>query len=317
MSTSAPAATRPDQAAPSKTPHTRRQLTPWALLSPAGLVVLVITIVPIALLIFYSFTDYDQRSLFTGEWSAVGLDQYGQIFTSSAFWHSVLRTLWFTAALVIGTMLIGAGVAQLMTRITSWLRYVVTIILVLAWGVPNVASSVVWNFLFEPGYGIVNWLLTQLHIFGDMTSTDWGNSTPLAFTSIWLLIVWQAVPFVALTLYAALLQVPDGPVEAAYIDGASEWRIWWNIKLAYLRPTLLLIVILSIIWDANVFNQIWLVSEGGPDESTSTLGVYTFKKAFVGFDVGTGAAISVVTTVLLIVVTSVYIRNLLRAGEDL
>lgn len=295
----------------------RRNLAPWLLLSPAGVAVLLVTVVPIGFLVFASFTDYDQRTLFTGEFSMVGFAQYAEIFTSGEFWKSVARTVWFTAAMVLGTIIIGTGVAQMMTRINAGLRYVVTVILILAWGMPNVASSMVWNWLFQPGYGVVNWILTQLQIFGDVTSLAWANNTALAFTAIWLLVVWQAVPFVALTLYAALTQVPKDPIEAAWVDGASGWQVWWKVIMPFLRPTFLLVTIMSIIWDANVFNQIWLVSAGGPGNSTSTLGVFAFKKAFVGFEVGTGSAIAVITLLLLVAVTAFYIRNLLRSGEDL
>lgn len=301
-------------AAPGRRP---RQIAPWLLLSPASLVILVVTIAPIGFLVYSSFTDYDRRSIFTGVYHLVGLQQYDQIFTSAAFWWSLWRTAWFTAAMVLGTMVIGVAVAQLMTRLRTAMRYLVTVVLIFAWAVPNVASSVVWNWLFEPGYGVVNWLLTQTHLVGNLTNTDWTNHTGAAFLEIWLLVVWQAVPFVALTMYAAMTQLPTDPIEAARIDGAGEWRIWWNVKLPYLRPTLLLIMILSIIWDANIFNQIWLVSAGGPGDSTSTLGIYTYKQAFVSFSVGTGAAISVVTTLLLVLVTALYVRRLLRSGEDL
>ena len=87
--------------------------------------------------------------------------------------------------------------------------------------------------------------------------------------------------------------------------------------VTFLRPTLLLVTILSVIWDYNVFNQIWLVSQGGPDSATTTLGVYSFVTAFVGFEVGKGAAISVVTPLLLLLMTAFYIRHLVRSGEDL
>src|SRR5699024_8937985 len=96
----------------------RRSLAPWLLLSPAGVAVVLVTVIPIGFLVFASFTDYDQRSLFTGEFSMVGLAQYVEIFTSAEFWKSVLRTVWFTAAMVLGTIVIGTGVAQLMTRIS-------------------------------------------------------------------------------------------------------------------------------------------------------------------------------------------------------
>src|SRR5690606_31097979 len=124
----------------------------------------------------------------------------------------------------IGSLLIGVAIAHLMTRLGSKMRVLVTIVLVFTWAMPNVAASLVWNWLFQPGYGVFNWMLTQLRVFGDMTNTDWGSDTGLAFTSIWLLVVWQAVPFLAMTVYAAETQVSPEYKEAARLDGASERR---------------------------------------------------------------------------------------------
>lgn len=287
------------------------------MVSPSLVVIGVVTLVPIVLLAFVSFTDYDQRSLFTGVFGWTGVDQYTQLFQDSAFWSATARTFLFTAALVVGSVLIGAFFAYLLTRLGTAVRTVFTVSLVLAWAMPTVASSVVWNWLFQPGYGVANWILTKLHVFGDLTNTDWANDKWLAFLVIWLLIVWQAVPFIALTLYAALTQIPGELTEAARIDGAGEWRTWWSITMPILKPTFLLVTILSVIWDFNVFNQIWLVSGGGPGDSTSTLGVYAYKTAFVGFHVGQGAAIALVTTALLAAVSWLYVRQLVRSGESL
>ena len=296
---------------------TRPGLAPLLLLTPAGLVITALTIVPIGYLIYLSFTNAGQRMLFTGEYDLVGLGQYREILHDPAFWRSFVRTLVFTAAMVTGSVVIGMGVAQLLGKVGRGFRYAVTIVLIFAWAMPNVASSMVWGWLFQPGYGVANWLLTQTHLFGDVTATNWANRPGLAYACIWMLIVWQAVPFIALTLNAAQTQVDAAYYEAARLDGASEWRIYWTITLHFLRPTLLLITILSVIWDFNVFNQIWLVSKGGPDGATSTLGVYAYRNAFVSFHFGVGAAISVVTTLLLLVLTAFYIRSLIKAGEDL
>ena len=290
---------------------------PLWLLTPAGIVMIALVLVPIVFLIFTSFTDYDQRSLFTGEFSVVGFEQYGKIFTDPDFWWSVIRTVLFTAAMVIGTIGVGMAISQLLTRLGTVMRYILTIVLVFAWAMPTVATSQIWNWLFQPGYGVVNWMLTQLHIFGDMTNTAWANNAFLAYTCIWLLIVWGGVPFIALTMYAAQSQVDPAYLEAARIDGASEARIYWTIVLRFLRPTLLLVAILSVIWDFNVFNQIWLVSQGGPNNATSTIGIWAYKTAFVSAHVGTGAAITVVATAMLLAITGLYIRNLLRSGEEL
>ena len=295
----------------------RRDLTPLWLLSPAALVLAVVTLAPIGFLVFTSFTSYNQRTLFTGVYQGVGFDQYATLLADTAFWVSLLRTVLFTAAMVAGSVLIGMGVSHLLTRLGRGWRYAVTIVLVVAWAMPNVASSLVWNWLFQPGYGVLNWLLDQMRVFGDTTDLNWAQDPFLAYACIWLLIVWQAVPFIALTLNAAETQVPAEYQESARLDGAREFTVYRTITLRFLRPTLLLITILSVIWDYNVFNQIWLISRGGPGDATATLGVFTYKTAFVGFRIGQGAAISVVTTLLLLGLTAIYIRNLLRSGEDL
>jgi N,N'-diacetylchitobiose transport system permease protein len=299
-------------------PHNKKKnLAPLWMLSPAGLVMLALVAAPIIYLVVLSFTDTDRKTLFTGEYSIVGFAQYQKIFEDPQFWAALVRTVLFTAVMVLATIVVGMWVSQMLTRLGTIMRYVVTVILIFAWGMPTVASSQVWKWLFQPGYGIVNWLLTQLRVFGDMTSTSWANNVWLGLTCILLLIVWQGVPFIGLTLYAAQTQIAPEYYEAARLDGASERRIYWTITLNFLKPTLLLVTVLSIIWDFNVFNQIWLITQGGPDNGTTTLGIWSFKKAFVSFDIGQGAAISVVTTILLMLFTGVYIRRLLRSGEDL
>lgn len=295
----------------------RRSFAPLWLLSPACLVLLFVTVTPIAFLVFTSFTDYNQRTLYTGAYNSVGFAQYIALVDDPVFWWSLIRTVLFTAAMVGGSVVIGAGMSHLMTRLGTVMRTITTVVLIFAWSMPNVASSLVWKWMFQPGYGVVNWILTQTRLFGDMTNVDWANSAFLAYTSIWMLVVWQAVPFIALTLYAAESQIPLELKEAARLDGASEFSVYRIITVNFLRPTMLLVTILSIIWDFNVFNQIWLVSQGGPDGSTSTLGVYAYVTAFVGHNIGSGSAIAVVTTAILLLLSAFYIRNLIRSGEDL
>ncbi|OZG67399.1 carbohydrate ABC transporter permease [Bifidobacterium eulemuris] len=287
------------------------------LLTPTGIILAALVIVPIIFLVFTSFTDFNQRSLFTGEFEFVGLAQYAAALSDAAFWQSLLRTFLFTAALVVGSMLIGMAVAQMMTKLGTVMRYIVTFALIFAWAMPNVASSVVWKWLFQPGYGVINYLLTKLRIFGDVSNLAWSNNTTLAFVCIWLLVVWQAVPYIAITLYAATTQIDHSCIEAAQLDGAGPIRTYWQVIVPLIKPSIMVIAMLSVIWDFNVFNQIWLVSQGGPSGSTSTIGVFTYKQAFVNFDIAQGAAISVITVIILLALTGVYVRNLLKTGEDL
>lgn len=150
-----------------------------------------------------------------------------------------------------------------------------------------------------------------------MTNTSWIDNTWLAFLEIWLLVVWQAVPYIAITLYAATTQVDQSCIEAAQLDGCSKLRCYWQIVVPLISPSIMVITMLSIIWDFNVFNQIWLISQGGPQDTTATIGIFTYKKAFVSFEIGTGSAASVLVTIVLLALTSVYIRYLLKSGEDL
>lgn len=291
--------------------------TAMLLLTPSGLILGALVIVPLIFLVFTSFTDFDQRTLFTGEFNVVGLSTYGAVLADSEFWWSVVRTVLLMVACVAGTVLLGMAVAQFMGKLGKVTQYIVTVTMILAWAMPEVASAEVWNWLFQPGYGVINWLLTQLHIFGDVTNVSWANDARLAYICIWLLVVWQAIPFVAVTMFAAIQQVDPSCIEAAKIDGAGPIRLYWMITIPLVKPTLLLVTVLSIIWDFNIFNQIWLVSKGGPDNATANLGVFTYKNAFVGFDIGNGAAISVITTLMLLALTALYIRSLLKSGEDL
>jgi N,N'-diacetylchitobiose transport system permease protein len=289
---------------------------PAILLTPAGLVIAALTLVPIGYLVFTSFTDYDKRTLFTGAYNVVGFQQYADVLSSADFWAALVRTVLFTGAMVAGSVVIGMGVSQLMLRLGSVVRYLVTIVLIVAWAMPNVATSKVWVWLFQPGYGVIPWLITKLHVFGDVTQKDFTNSFWGALVIIWLLVVWQAVPFIALTLYAAQTQIDQSMIEAARIDGASEWRVYLSITLPFLRPTLGLMTILSIIWDFNVINQIILVAGVQVLRPIATLGVWSYLTAFASSDVGTGAAIAVITMILLLGITSIYIRNLLKSGEE-
>lgn len=300
-------------------PHrARRSPAPYWMLAPAGLMMFFVMAVPIGFLIFTSFTNFNQRTLFTGAFDFVGLAQYGQILTSPSFWWSLARTIAFCLALLLGTVLIGAGMAHLLTRLPVALRYLVTVALVLAWAMPNVATSLVWSWLFQPQYGVINWLITRLGIFGDTTSVNWSADPTLAWICVWLLVVWGSVPFTALTLYAAETQVSMDLKEAARLDGASEIAVYRVVVLPSIAPTLLLITMLSIIWNFNLFNQIWLVTKGGPDGATSTLGVFTYTTAFSGnLQIGTGSAIAVASTIILLALSALYIRVLVRSGENL
>jgi N,N'-diacetylchitobiose transport system permease protein len=286
------------------------------LLAPAALVLALVLGYPLIRLILISFQDYGLRAMFTGATPWAGFANYTKVFTGGEFVPVLERTVLFCLALVAGTLVIGMLVALMLEALGPRLRFAVTFCLICAWAVPNVAAALVWQWLFQPGYGVVNWLLTKLGVFGDLTQHDWFTGAFSSFSVIWLLVVWQSVPFVALTLRAGLSQIPRSYYETAALSGAGGWTSFRIVTLQFLRPILLLVTILSVVWDFNVFNQIWILTQGGPDGGTTTLGIWSFTQAFSAEAYGQGAAIAVVTVALLLVLTAYYVRRLVRAGEQ-
>jgi N,N'-diacetylchitobiose transport system permease protein len=312
------------KAAPPRTPVPQGKASrrpgrrlPYALLLPAAVVLALVLGYPLVRLAVISGQDYGLRALFTGSARWLGFGNYTAVLHDPELGPVLLRTAGFCAALVAGTLMIGMAVALMLGSLGRRMRTAVTVCLVAAWAVPNVAATLIWQWLFQPTYGVVNWLLTRLRVFGDFSQHDWLARPLSAYAVVWLLVVWQSVPFVALTLRAGLSQIPRSYYEAAALDGAGGWARFRVITLPFLRPVLLLVAILSVIWDFNVFNQIWILTGGGPGGATTTLGIWSFTKAFTAQSYGKGAAIAVVSVVLLMFLTAYYVRRLVRSGEDL
>lgn len=295
----------------------RDRALPYALLAPAALILALVLGYPLVRLVLISLQDYGLRALFTGVTTWDGAANYRAVLADGQFVAVLLRTVVFAAALVAGTLVIGLLVALMMGGLGPRMRTAVTFCLICAWAMPNVASTLVWQWLFQPTYGVINWLITQTHLAGDYSQHDWLASPDSAFFVIWLLVVWQSVPFVALTLRAGLSQIPRSYYEAAALAGAGAWTSFRVITVQFLRPILLLVTILSVIWDFNVFNQIWILTQGGPNGGTATLGIWSFTRAFSSQSFGQGAAIAVVSVALLLLLTAYYVRRLVRSGEQL
>ncbi|KRA26033.1 ABC transporter permease [Microbacterium sp. Root61] len=282
---------------------------------PAAIALGVTLFFPLAKMVVNSFQDFGISSLFSGETVWVGFDNYVAMLTDPDFIPVLLRTLGFTVSLVVAIMGIGLALSELMTRISPKVRLILNIVLITTWAIPVVTSVLVWQWLFQPLYGVVNWMITQLGVFGDFTSHNWTGTPFEAFAIVWLLIVWQSVPFAALTLYAGQSQIPAEFSEAARLDGAGGIQLYRYVTLPFLLPQLYLVMILELIWQFNAFTQLWVLTRGGPDGGTTTLSIWSFKTAFASNDFGQGSAIAVVTAVMLLVLTAFYTRRLVKQGE--
>jgi N,N'-diacetylchitobiose transport system permease protein len=297
-------------------PRRRRQLQPYVLLAPAVVLLAAVVGYPLVRLGVISTQGFGLRTLITGRATSVGAANYTAILHDTQLVTVLLRTVVFAATLVAGTVVIGFGAALMLVAAGRRLRVAMMLALLGAWAMPTVASTLVWQWLFQPTYGVVNWLLTQLRVFGNLQQHDFLAGTTSGFVVVWLLVVWISVPFVALTLYAGLSQIPADYYEAAAIDGAGYLRRLRTVTLPFLRPILLLVTVLSVIWDFNVFNQIWILTKGGPDGATTTIAIWSFTQAFASQSYGQGAAIAVFSVVLLAVLVGWWVRRLVVSGEE-
>jgi len=313
------AATAPAPAAGPVAPGRRRRRAgsalPYGLVLPSVLLLVALLAYPLVVLVRASFQKLDLRQLIRRETVWVGFDNYSTILSDREFWAVTIRTLVFAAVCVGLTMAAGTLVALLMRRLGRSMRLLVSAGLLLAWATPPVSAATVFRWLFDEQYGVVNWAVTALTPV-DWSQHSWFASQLPAFSVIVLCVVWQAVPFVALTLYAGLTTIPDGVLEAARIDGAGPWRTFWSVTGPMLKPVFLILTSLSVIWDLKVFTQVYVITRGGPDRQTVLMNLYTYNQGFGVSRFGLASAAAVIMVLLTLAVTVWYVRMMIRVGEE-
>jgi len=271
---------------------------------------------PLYYLVRLSLQQYGLFELIRHKGIGVGLANYRSVLHDQIFWHTLVRTIVFTAANVVLTMVLGLLVALLLVRVSRPVRLLLSSSLVLVWSMPVVVAVQVWYWMTNFENGVVNYVLTQLHL-GSFEQHDWYASTFSQLSMVTLLIVWGALPFVAITLYAALAQVPNDLLEAASVDGAGAWMKFRDITLPILRPILLILTSLSIIWDFGVFTQPYLlIGQSKVTPGNFLMSIYLFEEGYFKSDYGRGAAISLLMLAIVGVLSIVYVRRMVRIGVE-
>jgi N,N'-diacetylchitobiose transport system permease protein len=269
---------------------------------------------PIYFLGRLSFEQYGLPELIRHEGVWIGTANYTKIFHDGLFWDVLVRTIVFTAVNVALTMVLGTLIAILLSHLGGFMRLLLGLALVFVWATPVVVAVSIWRWMVDFEFGVANWTLTQLH-FGDFIHKDWFADPLTGFAVITAVVVWGAIPFVAITVFAALTQVPRDLVEAASIDGAGAWRVFRDVTFPLLKPIFVILVSLSIIWDFQVFNQVWIMLSAQPTQDYYVMSVYSFVTSFQTSEFGLGAAIAVVMVAVMFAVAFVYIRQMVKAGE--
>jgi len=289
---------------------------PYLLVAPVLVAVGAVLGYPLYQLVELSFQRYGLFELIrhSGVW--IGLHNYGTVLHDQVFWHTLLRTVVFAGVNVTLTIVLGTAIALLLVRVSAAVRILLMVGLTLVWSMPVVVAVQVWFYMTNFQNGVVNYVVTQLHVFGDFFQHDWYETPFSQLALVTTLVVWGAIPFVAISVYAALAQVPDELVDAAEVDGAGPVRVFRDVTFPVLKPILLILTSLSIIWDFGVFTQPFLlIGQGNLVPSNYLMGIYLYQQGYLKTEFGRGAAISLLMLGMVALMSVIYVRKMLRVGE--
>ncbi|WP_062305102.1 carbohydrate ABC transporter permease [Demequina subtropica] len=289
---------------------------PYILLIPAIATLLIGLGYPVTWQILNSFKEYGLKQQFGQPAEFVGFDNYVALFTDAVFWQIALRSVVFMAATAAVTMVIGIAFALLMKVIPTWSRITLQVAMLLAWAMPIVAQMTVANWLIDDRNGVLNYVLSLIPGV-DYIGHDWLRD-PLSFFGVALVIItWASVPFVAFSVYAGLTQVSEEVLEAGQLDGASPFQMLRLIIMPIIRPVLVILILLQLIWDLRVFAQIQLLQDfGAAGERYDLLGTYIYGLGIGQGQFGAAAAAAMVVMILTLTVSWGYVRRLLKEDEE-
>ena len=273
------------------------------MLTPTLIVLLVMTAYPLIFTFVYSFTDYNYLKG-TENASFVLFDNYVSLFKNGYFHHAVWNTIKFTILAVVLEMALGLLIAVFVNSLKRGQKIMRTLLL-LPYLLPAVTVALSWRMMLSANYGIINQFLKGL----GLPVFNWFMDTKTAFGTILLIDVWQNVPFVFLLLYASLQSVSENQYEAARIDGAGFFQQFWYITLPNIKGSLALCALLRTIDSFRLFDKVNLLTGGGPANSTSTITQYLYNYGIKSLDFGFGSAGAIVMTVLVLLLSSVYIKR--------
>lgn len=298
----------------------RHRLAPYLLVAPSVVVTGLLVVWPAIQLGVFSLQNYGLPQV-TGaapaQWA--GLGNFRSILSDQEFWVSLRNSCYFALTVVPLTLIVGTAVGLLLNRLGRVLAAFVSTTALLAWATPTIAASVIFFWLFSPDGGIVDWLLARMpHWLVGSTQWagfSWTNAPLPVYTVLTLLLVWQGFPFVAVSVLAGLRTVPTELLDAARVDGAGPLRVFWQVIYPLLKPILVVLTLLSVIWDFGVFPQAYLLTGELANRDEYNLGIYAYAKAFtLPPSYGLGAALALILTVILLIVTMGYVRSSIRQG---
>jgi multiple sugar transport system permease protein len=277
--------------------------------APALAILLAVAVYPILAAIWMSLR---RLILVLHEDRFVGLDHYVFMAHDDRFWTALGNTAYFTVVAVGAELTLGLGFALLLDARAaraegSVRRGMLRASILVPWAIPTVVSAKLWAWLFDASHGLVPKLLPAL-------DADWLGSPGWAMHAAILVDVWKTTPFVTLLLLAGLQGIPEDVYRAAAVDGAGSWRTFRSITLPLLRPVIALTLVFRTLDAFRVFDAVYVLTEGGPANTTETLSIYAYKTLMRAGDFGYGSALSVVTFACVMILAAGYLRALRPAA---
>ena len=241
----------------------------------------------------------------TGQQGGFSLEHYLRLLTDKFFLISVWQTAMYSLAALTAEFLLGLTLALLIDSLTRG-KSIFRAGLLVPMLLPPVVAAVAWRLIYNPQFGVLNGMLKVAGV--DTSHLTWTSGEGAAMFSVILVDIWEWTPFLFLLLSAGLQAIPQDPIEAARMDGASSWQILWDVILPLLRPTIALALLLRAMDLMRIFDQIFILTQGGPGFATETTSLYIYRTAFRFYNFGYAAAMSFVGLLL----TTLFARGLLR-----
>ena len=285
-----------------------RRLAFW-LLIPAVVAVFGVILYPLFRTLLISL--FEVTSAVAVDTPFVGLGNYVEALTSRGFWDALGRTLYFTLVSTAIELVFGLGIAYLLNANFRG-RWLLRALIVLPWALPTIVNAAMWKGIYNAQYGALNGLLSQLGLIDGYQA--WLSDPAMALNLVIVADAWKTTPLVAIFLLAGLTAIPGELSEAAKVDRAGPIRTFFSITLPLLLPSIALVLVLRTVEAVKVFDIIYAMTRGGPANGTQTISFYTYVTAFSEQNYGLGSAISVLVLLIILVLTTVYLR-LLRRSE--
>lgn len=279
------------------------------MVTPAMLIIFGLMLYPLFYTIYLTMVQYNLLSNVSQGF--LGLKQYARVLTDDKFWHAMSVTLYFTVV-SLGLQLILGFMAALFLNIPFRGQKLLRALILAPWAVPTVVNAQLWNWILNASYGALNKLLLQLGIIRQ--PIVWLGEPKLALNVIILADTWKMLPLFIIMLLAGLSTIPGTYYEAAKMEGAGFWHTFRKITFPLLKPMLLVILVLRTTQTIRVFDVIYMLTQGGPNNSTMTISYYTYFQTFSLFDFGYGATIAMIVAMLTVFIALTY-KKILKADD--